>query len=109
MSVLSNITPTQKNEFKKLVDSMWAVVAPHCVPDPFREMTLVVGESTVCTLEFKGPVSVEVLDAVLAHVAFYKTLLPQDGRPTVTLEEVRAACLEAIDRAFMSAATETNP
>lgn len=35
--------------------------------------------STSVKVEFFGPVGIDEYDALLAHVAFYKLLVPQDG------------------------------
>lgn len=39
--------------------------------------------STSVKVEFVGPVGVDEYDALLAHVAFYKTLVPQEGEEKI--------------------------
>lgn len=41
----------------------------------YRTLEMIVDWNTTAKLEFKGPITMEAMDGVLAHIAYYKTLL----------------------------------
>lgn len=45
--------------------------------DPLRKLTFPTSLNTVCTIEFDGPVTIDDFDALLAHIAFYKTFMKE--------------------------------
>lgn len=65
-------------DFKEFVDAVMPVL--HFSPDEnsLRRFSIPVGPYSSATVEFRGPVSVECYDSLLAHIAFYKTLFPKD-------------------------------
>lgn len=47
--------------------------------DPLRKFTFPTSINTVCTVEFDGPMTIDDFDALLAHIAFYKTFIKKNG------------------------------
>lgn len=69
--------------------------------DPLRHFKFPTGLNTVCTVSFDGPVTIDDFDALLAHVAFYKTFLKKgvmDNDGYLSKSGMVSAIIEALER-----------
>jgi len=80
----------------ELLSPMLALAGMHERDTPASALTafrVPLSRSTSVEVKFHGPVGIDEYDALLAHVAFYKTLVPQDGEQKVdgrsAVEQIR--------------------
>lgn len=91
-----------KSQIDELLAPLLNLVAMNNRDVPVSAVTtfrVPLSRSTSVEVKFHGPVGIEEYDALLAHVAFYKLMVPQEGEEKLDgrriVEQLRAVLNEA--------------
>lgn len=88
-----------RQQFKEFTDAMVPLLYFGRDFHGLTKFTIPVGSETTATVRFERPVGIDEYESLLAHVAYYKTLLPKDP---LIVSDPRAFMDECVEKVFGS-------
>ncbi len=99
-SFVDNLTHEQKVQLRGILNTLCKFIGPKSLIEE-DGLSFHVGPQTKCEIKFKGPVTIDEWDALLAHIAFYKTWYKDADK-----NDIRAPTADQIADAVMRALSE---
>jgi hypothetical protein len=92
---ISEVTITRA-QFKKFADTMVPLLYFGREYHGLTRFTIPVGSNTTATVSFTGPVGIDEYESLLAHIAYYKTLLPKEPMIVSDPQAFMDECVEKV-------------